>query len=154
MDIKAFSLCCTYAESGTTDTFLFKQYIEWFLASPKARRFFYLALVYYTFCFFSKNRMIPQTTFVLTFWPHIISELGGVTRIEVFCSFIRRIENKTMNIKQTRNSALLFSSLRLRIRLTFGFMYPNKFWLLLFETLYLPMLESEEKIFFLKTLHL
>ena len=22
--------------------------------------------------------MIPQTTFVLTFWPHIISELGGV----------------------------------------------------------------------------
>ena len=28
--------------------------------------------------FFSKNRKIPQTTFVLTFWPHIISELGGV----------------------------------------------------------------------------
>ena len=22
--------------------------------------------------------MIPQTTFVLTFWPHIISELDGV----------------------------------------------------------------------------
>ena len=22
--------------------------------------------------------MIPQTTFVLTFWQHIISELGGV----------------------------------------------------------------------------
>ena len=28
--------------------------------------------------FFSKNRIIPQTTFVPTFWPHIISELGGV----------------------------------------------------------------------------
>ena len=29
--------------------------------------------------FFSKSRIIPQTTFVPTFWPHIISELGGVS---------------------------------------------------------------------------
>ena len=28
--------------------------------------------------FLFKNRIIPQTTFVPTFWPHIISELGGV----------------------------------------------------------------------------
>ena len=28
--------------------------------------------------FFSKKKIITQTTFVPTFWPHIISELGGV----------------------------------------------------------------------------
>ena len=32
----------------------------------------------FSIAFFSKNRMIPQTTFVLTFRPHIIAELGGV----------------------------------------------------------------------------
>ena len=32
----------------------------------------------FSIAFFSKNRIIPQTTFVLTFRPHIISELGGV----------------------------------------------------------------------------
>ena len=26
----------------------------------------------------AKKKIIPQTTFVPTFWPHIISELGGV----------------------------------------------------------------------------
>ena len=26
--------------------------------------------------------MIPQTTFVPTFWTHIVSELGGVTRTQ------------------------------------------------------------------------
>ena len=30
--------------------------------------------------FFSKKKIIPQTTFVPTFWPHIISELGGVNK--------------------------------------------------------------------------
>ena len=32
----------------------------------------------FTIAFISKNRIIPQTTFVPTFWPHTISELGGV----------------------------------------------------------------------------
>ena len=27
---------------------------------------------------FFEKKIIPQTTFVPTFWPHIISELGGV----------------------------------------------------------------------------
>ena len=33
----------------------------------------------FSVAFFSKNKIIPQTTFVPTFWPHIISELGGVS---------------------------------------------------------------------------
>ena len=34
--------------------------------------------------FFSKDRIIPQTTFVPIFGPHIISELGGVVHDD-FC---------------------------------------------------------------------
>ena len=33
--------------------------------------------------FFSKKKIIPQTTLVPTFWPHIISELGGVKNLEI-----------------------------------------------------------------------
>ena len=31
---------------------------------------------------FFEKKIIPQTTFVPTFWPHIISELGGVKALE------------------------------------------------------------------------
>ena len=41
--------------------------------------------------------MIPQTTFVLTFRPHIISELGGVIRTEF--SKKKLLENKEMDFK-------------------------------------------------------
>ena len=35
---------------------------------------------------FSKKKIIPQTTFVPTFWPHIISELDGVWVYRNYCT--------------------------------------------------------------------
>ena len=46
--------------------------------------------------------MIPQTTFVLTFRPHIISELGGVIRTEF--SKKKLLENKEMDFKNGVNN--------------------------------------------------
>ena len=37
----------------------------------------------FSITFFSKKKIIPQTPFVPTFWPHIISELGGVRNINM-----------------------------------------------------------------------
>ena len=53
----------------------------------------------FSIAFFSKNRMIPQTTFVLTFRPHIISELGGVHSVLIFIKWQLNIPSQSIPIQ-------------------------------------------------------
>ena len=58
----------------------------------------------FSIAFFSKKKIIPQTTFVPTFWPHIISELDSVGQQ---CFFFFFAKKKTLLFLNELNTSLV-----------------------------------------------